>query len=370
MIVEQKKFAFVDALRGFAVLGVVIAHLPLPAKAQVLNGAGAYGVQLFFVVSAFTLFNSVHSKFGIERRAVLNFFVRRFFRIAPAFYLALAFYLYKDGFAARFWAPEGIHWPQILSTLGFMHGWKPDWINSVVPGGWSIAVEMTFYAFVPACYHLIKDAQRALLASIGLFGLGILANVATRLMLASQDAGGNTALTDYFLQYWFPSQVCVFPFGFALYFLLRQPPSKPALRTSTILGIVFIVGYACIALARSLYFGVHPQFLYGALFAALGYALAIKPIWLLVNPITCHIGKVSFSVYLFHFWALELIEHYLALPITYLGSLAAFAATLAVSVAIATCTFYLVEQPGQRIGSWVIRKIEQSSARGARLDQP
>ena len=365
MIVEQQKFAFVDALRGFAVLGVVIAHLPLPAKIQALNGAGAYGVQLFFVVSAFTLFNSVHAKFGKENRPVLNFFLRRFFRIAPAFYLALTFYLYKDGLAARFWAPDGIHWHQVLSTLSFMHGWKPDWINSVVPGGWSIAVEMTFYAFVPACYHYIRDAQRAVLASVVLLILGVLINATTRALLFSPDAGADTALTDYFFQYWFASQVCVFPFGFALYFLLRDGVLRPTIRTSTVLGIAFIAGYACIALSRSLYFGVHPQFLYGAVFAALGYAMAIKPARILVNPITCYIGKISFSLYLFHFWALELSVRYLGLPSTYLGSLVIFVVTLAASLAIATCTFYLVEQPGQRLGGRVIRKLERNAAKAA-----
>ena len=36
-----------------------------------------------------------------------------------------------------------------LSTAFFLHGLHPEAINSVIPGGWSIAVEMTFYLFFP-----------------------------------------------------------------------------------------------------------------------------------------------------------------------------------------------------------------------------
>src|SRR5262249_22075965 len=46
-------------------------------------------------------------------------------------------------------APHGIGPAQVILTALFLHGFWPDSINSVVPGDWSIAAEMTFYLVFP-----------------------------------------------------------------------------------------------------------------------------------------------------------------------------------------------------------------------------
>ncbi|MFY0030172.1 hypothetical protein ABTP79_18860, partial [Acinetobacter baumannii] len=46
-------------------------------------------------------------------------------------------------------APFGIGLHQVLLTATFLHGFWPDSVNSVVPGDWSIAAEMTFYLVFP-----------------------------------------------------------------------------------------------------------------------------------------------------------------------------------------------------------------------------
>ena len=85
-------FDFIDALRGLAFLGVLVHHAV--ARIPHLNSSvvrvaeqGHEGVELFFLVSALTLFFSLDSRRRSERRPTLNFFIRRFFRIAPLFYI-------------------------------------------------------------------------------------------------------------------------------------------------------------------------------------------------------------------------------------------------------------------------------------------
>ena len=97
-------FGFVDSLRGIAVLGVLLVHTGqrvagLPALVDAATNFGAYGVHLFFVASAFTLFTSLNQRSRSERRPTLNYFLRRLFRIAPLFWLAVLFYVwwYRDG---------------------------------------------------------------------------------------------------------------------------------------------------------------------------------------------------------------------------------------------------------------------------------
>ena len=58
---------------------------------QILANKGKYGVQLFFIASAFTLFLSRHRRSEVGNK---NFFIRRFFRIAPMYYLGIILYLF------------------------------------------------------------------------------------------------------------------------------------------------------------------------------------------------------------------------------------------------------------------------------------
>src|ERR1700750_1903647 len=94
-----------DSLRGIAVLNVLLVHsvywsdkrqLHPHAIAEALY-AGQRGVQLFFLVSAFTLFLSFEKR-RRELRPTLNFFIRRIFRITPMFWLAtiLAMLLWRE----------------------------------------------------------------------------------------------------------------------------------------------------------------------------------------------------------------------------------------------------------------------------------
>lgn len=89
----NNKLTFLEALRGYAILGVVLTHSTqkltnLPQWLDNIGIQGARGVQLFFIVSAFTLFYSLSRKHPTHSIDVKDFFIRRFFRIAPAFYFA------------------------------------------------------------------------------------------------------------------------------------------------------------------------------------------------------------------------------------------------------------------------------------------
>ncbi|MGY4373336.1 peptidoglycan/LPS O-acetylase OafA/YrhL [Bradyrhizobium sp. i1.3.6] len=78
-----------------------------------------------------------------------KFYIRRFLRIAPLFWLAIPVYLAVNGTGPSYNAPNGIGPLQVILTATFLHGFWPDSVNSVVPGDWSIAAEMTFYLVFP-----------------------------------------------------------------------------------------------------------------------------------------------------------------------------------------------------------------------------
>src|SRR6478609_5461661 len=167
---KSNKIAFVDALRGFAILGVLVVHCgqigtnKYPEVIQNIIINGAIGVQLFFVASAFTIFLTYGNKLHREANPTFNFFIRRFFRIAPMYYCGIIYFLWQDGFGSRYWLGDASSvsvW-NVLSNIFFVHSLNPYWITSVVPGGWSIAVEVCFYCLLPLLFQKIRNLNQAL----------------------------------------------------------------------------------------------------------------------------------------------------------------------------------------------------------------
>ena len=94
------KLKYIDVLRGIAILGVLIVHNLLYGNngyilSKILNFIlfGQRGVQLFYFASAFTLFFSMNRIYENETYPKTNFFIRRFFRIAPMYYIGICYYL-------------------------------------------------------------------------------------------------------------------------------------------------------------------------------------------------------------------------------------------------------------------------------------
>jgi len=377
-----QRFEYINALRGFAFMMVLAVHSAnevtgLPPKLDALVGQGARGVQLFFLISAFTLLHSMASRDGREGGLIVNFFVRRFFRIAPLFWLAICVWLWIDGpFEPRFWAPRGVSESGIALTFLFLNGWHPDTLTAIVPGGWSIAVEMMFYVLLPILYRSIRSLQAAFwLVFVSLVGgsliSGLLNKVAHRFYPA--DLG---YMLDSFFSLWLPMQFHVFALGFVLYFVLKNEsiggddPASRSGRTSRawlllLAGLYLLLGGAFGRLA------VIPIYLvYATGFLFVSWSLALRPFPLLVNRLTSHIGVISFSAYVNHFLVLHVIGK---LSPTYpllqrvlcvdsspvIQFLALYGVALAATIALSTVTWKLIEEPGIALGGIVIRELNR-----------
>ena len=87
---SAQRMHFLDGLRALAIAGVVLVHcrqmsFDVPPWLLYAAGYGAKGVQLFFVISGFTLTHIYHEKFPGFR----DFIVRRVTRIVPMFYVGI-----------------------------------------------------------------------------------------------------------------------------------------------------------------------------------------------------------------------------------------------------------------------------------------
>jgi hypothetical protein len=132
--------------RGIAILAVISGHFLQSQQIEISNNnfiIFSFGVPLFFIISAISLTIS----FEERKESKLKFYIRRFFRIAPMYYFAIVLYNYNNYNLEMF---------SLLSNIFFIHGFYPLGNNNVVPGGWSIATEMTFYVIFPFILPFIK----------------------------------------------------------------------------------------------------------------------------------------------------------------------------------------------------------------------
>lgn len=353
------RYPYLSALRGWAIFGVILVHVSqavpdLPHQLRLLADQGARGVQLFFVVSALTLMLSWHRRHD----GVLPFYIRRLFRIAPVFWLAIAGFLLLDGFGPRYWAPHGIDWRHVLATLTFQHGWHPATITSVVPGGWTIAVEMTFYAMFP----IIASVSRRWWHAALLFVLSLLV-----FRFASMDTyvwpGFEPAyLAANFRFLWIFSQLPVFLIGVALFFVVPYSAkwSRPAgaLLAITAIVVTFFLPFVQELLPLSVVQSRWVHIAYGLTFGFLIVGLSTSWNGPLVNPILCWIGDRSYSAYLWHFALIGLASraglfnlshlHPLVQFVVYFGGIASL------TMLCSAITYALFEEPAIRLGRAIL----------------
>lgn len=357
-----KRLDWLDALRGWAIFAVVIVHCGQVAHSdgliKKLTETGQYGVQLFFVVSALTIsltYNSHREKYGSSARANLGWLIKRFFRIAPIYYLAIIFYSLESYafFVASHHAYGAV--PQeipLLSNIFFVHAWVPSGNNSVVPGGWSIGVEMFFYLLVPLIW-MVSPKWRVWLLFAGVF-----AGIGATLLAAQISTGTFDVDNNSFLYCWFPTQAPVFALGL-LFFMHRG--HKLGRNLGAYEGVCYVVA-AILFILAGIYLGtwskVAPVLAPTVVGVAFLFVVASIGGWarrILVNRPAIFLGKISYSVYILHFAVLDVIRvaeykiatpHHGEVPIVPI-----IAGVVTVTCCLASLSKRYVEYPGIRVGA-------------------
>lgn len=354
------RYAYIDALRGYAILMVIGVHSSqffskLSPSVTAITDQGARGVQLFFVASAMTLFMSWKSR----NDGAKAFYIRRFFRIAPMFYLSIPIFLWLNGVGPSIYAPDGIGLRHITMAATFTHGFMPDTITSVVPGSWSIADEMIFYAVFPLLMAIRVRFATAALLVVAVTIVCILIQRETRVFAAHiEDPAWRTAwLTFFFL--WIVNQLPCFLFGLLVAQWLDEGRDVRWPAALVIGAAVCAVLFALYPVRISVFMELSPPMQYGLFFATFALGLSHWQPKALVNPVICWIGKVSYSAYLVH---LALIAGF---PVPHDNYPEAYLALTAITIAISSLTFKFIEEPFNRIGHAIVARRRSAAIRAA-----
>ena len=303
---RNHRLRYIDALRGLAILMVILHHshpyfagltrYRLPLFLEVISKNGDKGVTLFFVLSAYTLSVSLANKTANEKNPLRNYFTRRFFRIAPMYYLAICLFLLC---AIRSPTPVSV-----AANFLLIHGSSPYWTNSPVPGGWTVGIEVIFYLLLPLIFLKIKDAASALNLFIVLL---LVAKLASSLLFKHPVIADHN-LWGLFVYENIMSQLPVFLVGVCLFHFTGEPQMTLASWKSKPLSLALL---AILALAQLLAGSVVKDFyIFAIAFGILAYTLSRIKIIVLVNDFTVWVGRHSYSLYLVHLLVANLLLKY------------------------------------------------------------
>ncbi len=362
------RLSAIDAVRGWAILLVMMVHtgsafLELPYPVKKMTNYGWYGVQLFFIASAFTLLNSWRRQNKPFSDKARSFFLRRFFRIVPMYYLGILIYYFLRPPLQNF------SMQQLLPSLTFINAWSPEWLPAtehdwqVMPGGWSISVEFCFYFIFPVLAVLAGNLKRSFIFLMVGIVIMVLCN-AWGFSFYGPTYGDQA--TEIFLFFWLPNQLCIFSLGFIVYFVMLSR-HRVIKACRDFLGkqqrIIYLTGFIAIAgMAQGGVFKYFtPQFpwipthlLISIIFSILIISLLAcqRPLTVVVNSFMERLGEVSFSAYVLHWAVLDHLHQYKDLlglnttGWTAIGCfMALFPAVVLLTFLISSVTYRWVERP-------------------------
>ena len=300
-----------DGLRGMAVVAVIAFHYlnnQLEGSAWAGEQFGTFarllekgtyfgwaGVNLFFILSGFLIGNILLSNRG-SGNFYKTFYIRRFCRIIPAYYLLLVIYLLVSH--SNWYTPDayifGFPLP-VPSYFLFVQNFYMASQNTFGPQAltptWSLCVEEQFYLVVPMLVAFVKP-KYLWIAVV----LGCLVALYSRYLSVNFYQG-------YVL---LPSRLDSPMIGF----LLAMLHQKEGFRTwmsghlSTIYGLLVAMVIFCGAAYAFSDPGIFSHFLLAIIFAlvvAIGlYSKDGLFVRFFSAPLLVYIGKLSYFVYLFH----------------------------------------------------------------------
>ena len=149
-MIIRKKIYGIQYCRAVAAILVVLYHVGTTAEAynresifSLLFNYGKYGVDFFFVISGFIIFNAHFEDIGVKGRSII-YIKKRFFRIYPIYFIILTI-------KVLIFLCLSIQIPENQSSFGyFLSSYLLLPIQNQYPFlsvAWTLSFELTFYTF-------------------------------------------------------------------------------------------------------------------------------------------------------------------------------------------------------------------------------
>ena len=383
MNARATRFPLFDSLRAIAALAIFGTHAyfqlthaadgplrPYAARLEV-------GVYIFFAISGFLLYRPfVRARLrGSEPPRARAYAWRRMLRIGPAYWVALT--VVAVWLSMRYVAePENAPWLYL-----FGQSYRPHLAIGGLGQAWSLCVEAGFYLFLPLYALAMRsipardDARRLRTELAGLAVLVVAGLAFTTLAVESGAVAGGLGHFPLHLTLACYLQVFAVGMGMAVlsvWYEERELPAalRPLDRFPGLAWGVAIVAFWAVSTQIGLDGDPAEDFSTGewvgksVLFTVVALGVVAPAVFgdqarglvrrLLANRVLLWIGLVSYSLFLYHLAVVIQVDRW-DLP-------ASGVFALAMSLAIAAASYYLIERPALRLKGLVRSGPEQSPA--------
>jgi peptidoglycan/LPS O-acetylase OafA/YrhL len=325
-----------DGLRFIAVFLVMFGHWINPPFLDNVNWfLASSGVNLFFVLSGFLITGIL-----LKDNTLSIFYTRRFLRIFPLYYLVIfiGVLLYIPYVRGDFW------W-----LVSYTSNWKTSFNGGYLGEYshlWSLGVEEQFYILFPFLMQIRK--KYLLKVFLSLIALAILTRCLSFLIAPGPDL-------KWFSYQFTTSCFDCFGAGAVLAYLRQNQPAvlqrwldyNKLFITSLVISIILFFTVDRIVLPR-LFFAIFCFWLIGK--ASYNQFNG----WFLENRIVIYMGKITYGLYVYHYFM-----PYLYKTLFNLEGMKYAPLYFITTVAVASLSWFLFEQPINNFKKWFPYGVRQ-----------
>lgn len=355
------RYAFLDSLRGLAAISVLYLHTAdqllqnnlvspggveyfiMTTMTSVID-LGKVGVIIFFAVSGFIIPFALTKKNG----SVTEFAVNRFFRLYPAYWLSIVLAVFVLYYLNGLPEPTGL----ILINLTMLQKFflQPDLMDLY----WTLQIELIFYALCVVAYlfGFLEDDKRLFLISMAMLIAALV------LATVRYDTHIKTPVA-------LPLALSIMLWGSMLkHFHIDGSPKAKRLSLLMLGAFAVLIPVICV-LAYNFNAGFEETwYRYTAsYFVGIAAFYMFTGIIRIVGPLWSWLGRISYSIYLFHpiFIVLTLMYVVPALPRSPIAHLYILA-ILIMTLAFCHITYAYIEAPCIATGHAVYKYFRSKRA--------
>lgn len=339
--------ADIDGLRAIAVISVLFYHYNIPGF-----GGGFTGVDIFFVISGYLITQHIQKDLVAGNFSLVSFYEKRVRRIFPALFvmfagvlIALPVFFFPPNVVAT--ANRATSVIPFLSNIRFYFS-LAGYTNLLAQQEpllhtWSLAIEEQFYLVFPLLMILMFRLMRARMLVVLSLLLGV------SLVLCLLTVRMDSAAAFYLPQ----TRAWELLIGSCLAVAKLPRPSERIAQIAFVAGLIAITASVTL-LSRATLFPSEYAILPCAGAALVIYAECNRRTRLghvIDNPVFSLIGKISYSLYLFHWPILVFVQYQFLDPI----SLGARAVMIVACIALSLLSWRYIETPFRGSGGALSR---------------
>lgn len=335
-----------DYVRGLAAFGIMLYHFQSWSFGHMgadnfWGRIGLYGVAIFYVLSGLTLYHVYEQRLEPRPMPLLDFYIKRIFRLMPLLWLIMGIYLITE--------PSLREWDRILLNFTGLFGLLA-WDKPIGVGVWSIGNELVFYLCFPIFIFAARYSKPA-------FAAICVVVVAVGAYFAFAMIETTAPLEENWRNYVNPlNQIFLFLGGVVIGFLFKYRETNYWLLLLLMLSAIAIFTFYPASGETSILVTDFNRFIFSACCLAVCLSMYKLPVSLpdWINLLFQKMGEISYALYLIH----PLVYNEIVKPLQ-LSPWTAIAIAALLTIFISFIVYHFFEKAFIKLG----QKVSASAAR-------